>query len=94
MGFPDNLKLCSSMTLFYWVRPEEIIFKQVLNKFYDGKIDDNTIRLCNNTGNNTAFEKAKQIEEQANQKSYVIKNDVESNDKEHQSKYENKKKDI
>lgn len=92
MGFPDNLKLCSSMTLFYWVKPEEIIFKQVLNKFYDGKIDDNTIRLCNNTGNNTAFEKAKQIEEQTNQKSYVIKNDVETNDKEHQLKYENKKR--
>ena len=47
MGFPDDLKLCSSMTLFNIVKPELEVFKKVLNKFYDGKLDENTIRICN-----------------------------------------------
>lgn len=41
MGFPDNLKLCSCMTLFYLVSDEQI-FKNVLDKFYDGKMDEYT----------------------------------------------------
>lgn len=49
MGYPDNLKLCSSMTLFYLVAPKETIFKKILDKFYDGKLDENTIILCNNS---------------------------------------------
>ena len=49
MGFPDNLKLCSSMTLFHLVEPDEEIFKKVLDKYYNGKLDENTIRLYNNT---------------------------------------------
>ena len=36
MGYPDNLKLCSSMTLFYLATKDEL-FADVLNKFYDGK---------------------------------------------------------
>lgn len=47
MGFPDNLKLFSSMTLFHLVSPKELVFEQVLNKHYKGKLDNNTIRLCN-----------------------------------------------
>lgn len=41
MGYPDNLKLCSSMTLFYLATNDEI-FKYVLDKFYGGKQDDAT----------------------------------------------------
>lgn len=41
MGFPDNLKLRSSMTLFYLVTGEPI-FKEVLDKFYGGSLDDFT----------------------------------------------------
>ena len=37
MGFPDNFKLCSSMTLFEMVAPEIEEFKMVLDKFFEGK---------------------------------------------------------
>lgn len=47
MGFPDNLKLCSCMTLFHLIAPEESVFKKVLNKYYDGNIDENTVRIFN-----------------------------------------------
>lgn len=46
MGYPDNLKLCSCMTLF-WLVTEESIFKAVLDKFYGGCLDDFTIRKMN-----------------------------------------------
>lgn len=49
MGFPDNLKLLSSMTLFHLVSPVEPVFKQVLDKYYDGKLDENTVKILNIT---------------------------------------------
>ena len=42
MGYPDNLKLCSSMTLF-WMVTGEPIFKAVLNQFYHGTMDRFTV---------------------------------------------------
>lgn len=42
MGYPDNIKLCSSMTLFYLATGDDL-FKKVLDKFYDGKMDDKTV---------------------------------------------------
>ena len=50
MGFTDNLKFFSSMTLFHLLSPKELVFEQVLNKYYKGKLDNNTIRLCNREG--------------------------------------------
>ena len=47
LGYPDNLKLCSSMTLFHLVKPDEDVFKQILEKYYDGKQDSKTINLYN-----------------------------------------------
>lgn len=44
MGCPDNLKLHSSMTLFYLVTNEKL-FKAVLDKFYCGSLDGNTVRI-------------------------------------------------
>lgn len=41
MGYPDDMKLKSSMTLFYLVSGNDI-FKQVLDKFFDGEIDKKT----------------------------------------------------
>ena len=41
MGYPDNLKLRSCMTLFYIVSREPV-FRQVLDKFFDGEMDDYT----------------------------------------------------
>ena len=41
MGYPDNLKLCSSMTLFYLATGDKL-FADVLEKFYGGKQDEIT----------------------------------------------------
>ena len=48
MGYPDNLKLCSSMTLFHLAEPTCDVFKKVLDKFFDGKPDEKTVALCVN----------------------------------------------
>ena len=45
MGYPDNLKLFSSMTLFNFVEPDEDIFKKVLDKYYNGKLDAKTLEI-------------------------------------------------
>ena len=44
-GTIDAMKLKSSMTLFDYVSDYKI-FSQVLNKYYNGKIDKKTILLC------------------------------------------------
>ena len=44
-GYPDDLKLQSSMTLFAEVDPGIPIFGEVLQKYYDGKPDERTIDL-------------------------------------------------
>lgn len=46
MGYPDNLKLCSSMTLFHLAEPTCDVFQKVLDKYFDGKPDEKTIALC------------------------------------------------
>ena len=43
--FPDNLKLRSSMTLFSIANPDEKIFRKIIDKFYDGVLDEKTIEL-------------------------------------------------
>ena len=45
MGYPDDLKLRSSMTLFHEVAPETEVFQKVLDKFFEGKPDQRTIKL-------------------------------------------------
>jgi uncharacterized protein (DUF1810 family) len=44
-GDPDDLKLCSSMTLFEQVQNAPPVFKNVLDKFFGRKADDKTLRL-------------------------------------------------
>ena len=46
-GSPDDLKLQSCMTLFTTVKPKELIFKEVLEKYYDNELDLRTIQLLN-----------------------------------------------
>lgn len=46
MGPPDHIKLCSSMTLFYYVTGDEL-FADVLKKFYNGRHDKITIDYLN-----------------------------------------------
>lgn len=43
-GYPDDMKLKSSMTLFFLVSEQEI-FEKVLDKFFDGKIDRKTVEI-------------------------------------------------
>ena len=42
-GTPDDLKLCSCMTLFEATAPDEPIFGAVLDKFYGGERDSLTL---------------------------------------------------
>lgn len=44
MGYPDDMKLKSSMTLFLEVSGE-MLFQQVLDKFFDGEEDLQTMKL-------------------------------------------------
>jgi len=44
LGYPDNLKLNSSMTLFYYVSKNEL-FQKVLDKYFDTKEDKRTLEL-------------------------------------------------
>ena len=43
-GYPDDLKLRSSMTLFSIIS-RKTVFKRVLDKFFDGEIDQRTVEL-------------------------------------------------
>lgn len=45
MGYPDDLKLRSCMTLFAEAAPNEEIFQKVLDKFFDGKKDERTLEI-------------------------------------------------
>lgn len=47
MGWPDHLKLRSSMTLFALAKPDCPVFQKVLDKFYGGKKDAKTMELLN-----------------------------------------------
>ncbi|MBR3723261.1 MAG: DUF1810 family protein, partial [Selenomonadaceae bacterium] len=46
MGYPDNLKLCSSMTLFHLAEPTCDVLQRVLDKYFDGEPDKKTMALC------------------------------------------------
>lgn len=45
MGFPDDMKLQSCMTLFATVAPEYEIFQKVLDKFFHGEKDKRTLEI-------------------------------------------------
>ncbi len=47
LGYPDDLKLKSCMTLFYYADSSITIFKKVIDKFYNGEMDSKTILLLN-----------------------------------------------
>ena len=44
-GFPDDLKLRSSMTLFAAAAPDEPVFAAVLDKFFGGQPDARTLQI-------------------------------------------------
>ena len=45
MGFPDDLKLKSSMTLFTEVSPPNSIFSEVLSKYYEDDLDQTSLEI-------------------------------------------------
>jgi len=49
LGYPDDLKFRSSMTLFAAAAPEDSIFEAALDKFFGGEHDERTIRLLRET---------------------------------------------
>jgi uncharacterized protein (DUF1810 family) len=45
LGYPDDLKFRSSMTLFAAAAPEEAVFEEALAKFFGGERDPRTVSL-------------------------------------------------
>ena len=45
MGDIDDMKLLSSMTLFALISEDGSVFHQVLDCFYDGEMDEYTLRI-------------------------------------------------
>ena len=50
MGYPDNLKLLSSMTLFSEAEPNNYVFSSVLDKFFEGRKDGVTLQMIGKDG--------------------------------------------
>lgn len=48
LGKPDDMKVCSCMTLFDLVAPDDV-FAEVLDKYYGGKRSRRTLRMLENT---------------------------------------------
>ena len=48
LGYPDDLKVKSCMTLFYYADQSIEVFKKVIDKFYNGEFDRATIKMINN----------------------------------------------
>ena len=45
LGWPDDLKLCSCMTLFELAAPDQPVFGRVLEKYYAGQRDHRTLAM-------------------------------------------------
>jgi uncharacterized protein (DUF1810 family) len=46
-GSPDDMKLRSCMTLFAAIKDSDPVFRQVLDKFFQGKADPQTLTILN-----------------------------------------------
>ena len=49
-GYPDDLKLRSSMTLFYSANPNLSVFRNIIDLYYLGQLDAATLRLIHEKG--------------------------------------------
>lgn len=45
LGYPDDLKLCSSATLFQQASPPGSVFQRVLDRYFAGRLDERTLAL-------------------------------------------------
>lgn len=50
LGYPDNLKFRSCLTLFDAVAPQEAVFRQCLDKYYGGRADPKTVAMLRGDG--------------------------------------------
>jgi len=50
LGFPDDVKLKSSMTLFASIDKPDSVFARVLEKYFQGEQDSRTIELAQHGG--------------------------------------------
>jgi len=50
LGYPDDLKFRSCLSLFMAAAPQEAVFQQCLDKFYGGAPDPRTVLLCRKGG--------------------------------------------
>lgn len=48
-GSPDDLKLRSCMTLFARVKDTHPVFQQVIDQYFDGKMDEKTLKLISDS---------------------------------------------
>ena len=53
-GWPDELKLKSSMTLFHQADPDQPVFQAVLDKYFNGEQDPNTLKIIRKEENSYA----------------------------------------
>ena len=44
-GSPDDMKLKSSATLFTLVSPHDSVFHRIIDEYFDGSLDKNTLEL-------------------------------------------------
>ena len=54
MGYPDDMKLRSSMNLFLEAAPEEDVFQKALDKYFDGIKDQKTLDILGQSNENYA----------------------------------------
>lgn len=47
-GYPDDLKFCSSMTLFDFVSSGSSMFRAAIDKYCSGRLDQKTLQLIEN----------------------------------------------
>ncbi len=50
-GYPDDLKFCSSMTLFDHVSPDDPLFADAINKYCAGQQDEKTLAILHASRN-------------------------------------------
>ena len=51
MGYPDDMKLHSCMTLFAYISGNDSIFHKALDKFFAGQYDSGTMQIINKSAN-------------------------------------------
>jgi uncharacterized protein (DUF1810 family) len=65
MGFPDDLKLRSSMTLFHLADPSIEVFQKVLDQYFHGEMDQQTVDILGVKEEESSALEARQEAEEA-----------------------------